>query len=107
MAEHPAECVVAGDAVLQAQELAQERPFGPAKDLHIRAVFATAQQAAQRDDQNLVEVVANVILPGVRDLGETRDELFHAGQPWLNPRVGIHSARRKPKSAESRHMRFP
>ena len=91
MAEHPAECVVAGDAVLQAQELAQERPFGPAKDLHVGAVLATAQQTAQGDDQNLVEIVTDIILPGVRDLGETRDELFHAGAPGLNHRLGIQS----------------
>ena len=90
-AEHPAEGVVAGDAVLQTQELAQERPFGPAKGLHVGAVFATAQHAAEGDDQNLVKVVADVILPGVGDLGETRDELFHAGAPGLNPSVGIQS----------------
>jgi hypothetical protein len=79
LTEHPTEGVVLGDAVLQTQVLALERPFGPAKRLHVGAVFATAQQTAQREDQNLVEVVADVNLPRVRDLGETRDELFHAG----------------------------
>jgi hypothetical protein len=41
LAKRPAEGVMAGDAVLQAQKLSQKRPFGPVKDLHVRAISAT------------------------------------------------------------------
>jgi hypothetical protein len=35
--------------------------------------------------------VADVVLLGVRDLGETLDELFRAGDAGLNPRIEIQS----------------
>jgi hypothetical protein len=53
--EHPAEGVVARDAMLQPQKLPQERALRPAKQRHVRAVLPAAQHRTQRDHQNLVQ----------------------------------------------------
>ena len=47
--QHPAEGVVARDAVAQAQELPQKRLLRPAEQRHIGAVLAATQHRAQRD----------------------------------------------------------
>ena len=44
--EHPREGIVAGNAVLQPQELAQERLLGPPEQGHIRTILAPAQDRA-------------------------------------------------------------
>ena len=81
---------MAGDAMLQAQKLLQKRPLRPAKDLHVRAILTAAQHGAKGDYQNLIEVVTDILLARVGNLGETGDELFHAGHaPQSNPNVGI------------------
>jgi len=80
-AEYPAEGVVAGDTVTQFQELAQEGFFGAAKFRHIRAVLAAAQHGAQRDDQDLEQIMPDVILPWVGDFRKARDERFHGAPP--------------------------
>jgi hypothetical protein len=80
---------VAGDAVPQTQELAQERLLRLAKQRHVRAVLAATQQSAQRDDQHLVQIVTDVVLPGINDRRKARDKLFHGTPPALNPMVGI------------------
>jgi hypothetical protein len=92
LAKHPTECVMTGDRVLEAQKLTQKGLFGPAKDFHVRAILATAQHGAEGDNQNLMEVVTDILLPRVGNLGEAGDELVHAGAPRLNPSVGIQSA---------------
>jgi hypothetical protein len=70
---------MARDTVLQAQKLTQKSPLGPAKDRHVRAILATAQHGAESDNQNLIEVVADILLPRIGNLGETGDELVLAG----------------------------
>src|ERR1035437_8742989 len=91
LAKHPAEGVMAGSAVLQAEKLAQERPFRAAERLHVGTVLAATQQGAKGDEQNFVKIVADVVLPRVRDLGKSGDERFHKGGPRVNPNVGIQS----------------
>jgi hypothetical protein len=44
LAKHPTEGVMAGNAVLKVQELAQKWPFGTTKGLHVGAVLTTAQR---------------------------------------------------------------
>ena len=45
LTEYPAEGVMAGDAMLQAQKLTQKKPFGSAKDRLVRTILAAAQHA--------------------------------------------------------------
>lgn len=49
--EHPAEGVVARNAVPQARELPQERRLDLAKQRHVREILAAGQHGAQRDQQ--------------------------------------------------------
>jgi len=83
--EHPAEGVVARDAVPQTQELPQERRLDLAKQRHVRTVLAAGQHGAERDQQQFMQVMAGVILPRVNDLGKAGDELFHGRASTLNP----------------------
>jgi hypothetical protein len=55
--EQPAERVMTGQAVLQTEELAQERFFRLGKFGHVRRVLPTAQDRAQGDHQQVVEIV--------------------------------------------------
>ena len=52
---------MAGNAVLQPQELAQERLLGPPEQGHVRAILAPAQDRAQGDHQDLMQVMPSGI----------------------------------------------
>jgi hypothetical protein len=73
----------------QAQKLPQERLLGLAEQGHVRAILAAAEHCAERDDQNLVQIVPDVLLPGVGDLRKARNKLLHETPPKLNPMVRI------------------
>ena len=75
------------------QRCVEKRPFGPAKGLHVGTILAAAQHRAEGVHQNLIEIVTDILLPGVGNLGETGNELFQARWlPCLNPDVGIQLA---------------
>src|SRR5215213_6367621 len=76
-AEHPAEGVMAGRAMTQAQKLAQVRRFDLPEQRHVRAILATRQQSAERNHQQLMQVVASIVLSWVQNLGKAGDERFH------------------------------
>src|SRR4051812_36436250 len=78
---------MAGDAVPQAQELPQERFLDRAEQRHVRAILAAGQYGAERDQQQFMQIMAGIILPGGNDLGKTRDEIFHGRASTLNPRL--------------------
>ena len=61
--EHPAEGVVAGNAVLEAQKLTKERLLGQAEQRHVR--------------------------PWVGDLGKVGDKIFHRAVSGWTPTLGI------------------
>ncbi len=77
--------VVARDAVPQAQELPQERCLELAKQRHVRTVLGPDQDGEERDQQQLMQVMAGIILPRVDNLGEAGDELFRCGASTLKP----------------------
>jgi hypothetical protein len=77
--EHPAEGVVARDAMLQPQKLLQERAFRPAKKRHVRAVLPAAQHRTQRDHQNLVQQMP---------LGVAGSRIVEILENLINPRHG-------------------
>jgi hypothetical protein len=56
-AEQAAEGVVAGRAVRQIEELAQEKFLGLGEQGHVHRALAAAQNRAQRDDQQSVEIM--------------------------------------------------
>src|SRR3954454_18836222 len=60
--EHPAEGVMAMDAVPQAQELPQERFLDRAEQRHVRAILAAGQYGAERDQQQFMQIMAGIIL---------------------------------------------
>src|SRR3954453_16706767 len=68
--EHAAERVMARDAETQLEELPQERLLGLTEQRHVRAILAAAQHGAQRDHQDLMQVVPRILLPGVDHLGK-------------------------------------
>jgi hypothetical protein len=71
--------------------------------------FAAGQYRAQRDQQQFMQIVASIILPGINDIGKAGDELFHDDGPTLNPTLGIQpaAAPQAPTSPHKSHMRFP
>src|SRR4051794_41400087 len=78
---------MARDAVPQAQELPQERFLDRAEQRHVRAILAAGQYGAERDQQQLMQIMAGIILPRVNDLGKAGDEFFHGRASTLNPRL--------------------
>src|SRR4051812_19134746 len=78
---------MAGDAVPQAQELPQERFLDRAEQRHVRAILAAGQYGAERDQQQFMQIMAGIILPGGQDLGKAGDEFFHGRASTLNPRL--------------------
>src|SRR5215212_9572921 len=83
-AEHSAEGVMAGSAMTQPQKLAQVRRFDLPEQRHVRAILATRQQSAERDHQQLMQVVTGIVLSWVHNLGKAGDELFHRAASALD-----------------------
>jgi hypothetical protein len=76
--EHPRESIVAGNAVLQGQELAQEWLLGLSEQGHVRAVLAPAQHGAQSHDQDFVQIVKpGVTGPWILQIRKDRPKSFH------------------------------
>src|SRR4051812_27454044 len=75
---------MAGRAMPQAQKLAQVRRFDLSEQRHVRAILAARQQSAERDHQQLMQVVAGIVLPWGHNLGEAGDELFHMAASALH-----------------------
>jgi hypothetical protein len=69
-AEHPAEGVVAGDAMPQAQKTTRQWLLGPTELRHIGAIFTTAQHGAEGDDQHLIQIMTDVILTWIGNCRE-------------------------------------
>jgi hypothetical protein len=88
--ENPAEGVVAGNAVLEGEKLPQERLFCLTEQRHVGAILAAAQHGAQRNHQNLMQVMAGIVLPRIGELGKAGGKLFHRAASGLNPTLGIH-----------------
>src|ERR687886_1418501 len=68
----------------QAQKLAQVRRFDLPEQRHVRAILAARQQSAERDHQQLMQVVAGIVPAWVPNLGKTGDELFHRAASALD-----------------------
>src|SRR3954464_10055155 len=83
-AEHSAEGVMAGSAMTQAQKLAQVRRFDLSEQRHVRAILAVRQQSAERNHQQLMQIVAGIVLSWVHNLGKAGDELFHRAASALD-----------------------
>jgi hypothetical protein len=81
-AEQSAERIVAGQAVLELQEAPQERLLRNRKCRHVRRTLTAAQDRAQGDDQQLVEVVqAGIAGPRVLQSLKAGDKLVQHGLP--------------------------
>src|SRR5437773_12582750 len=79
--EYPAEGIVAWDAVLQPQELAQQSFLGTAKLRHVGAVVRSAQHRRQRNDQNVDQIVPRIVRSRVRHVLEKVLEFLHRTTP--------------------------
>ena len=76
-AEHPAEGIVARNAVLQSQDLPQHVFLGCAEIGHVRAALRPAQHRSQRNEQKLQQIVPRVPGPRILDIFENRNETTH------------------------------
>src|SRR3954452_2201851 len=97
-AEHPAEGIMAGRAMAQAQKLAQVRRFDLPEQRHVRAILAARQQSTERDHQQLMQVVAGIVPAWVHNFGKAGDELFHRAASALD-----RTARLQPCSLPPQH----
>src|SRR5437773_7777281 len=79
--EYPAESIVAWDAVLQPQELAQQTFLGTAKLRHVGAVVRSAQHRRQGNDQNVDQIVPRIVRSRVRHVLEKVLEFLHRTTP--------------------------
>src|SRR5206468_12909872 len=79
--KYPAESIVAWDAGLQPQELAQQTFLGTAKLRHVGAVVRSAQHRRQGNDQNVDQVVPRIVRSRVRHLLEKALEFLHRTTP--------------------------
>src|SRR4051812_47631934 len=84
-AEHSAEGVMTGRAMTQAQKLAQVRRFDLSEQRHVRAILAARQQSAERDYQQLMQIVAGIVLSWVHNLGKAGDELSYPLISGMDP----------------------
>src|SRR3954454_24478927 len=75
---------MAARAMTQAQKLAQVRRFDLSEQRHVRAILAARQQGAERDYQQLMQIVAGIVLSWVHNLGKAGDELFHRAASALD-----------------------
>src|SRR5436305_667152 len=106
--EYPAEGIVAWDAVLQPQELAQQSFLGTAKLRHVGAVVRSAQHRRQRNDQNVDQIVPRIVRSRVRHVLEKVLEFLHRTTPPFRFGSRLQNPYRPP--AQHRHygqMRFP
>ena len=84
--ENPPESVVAGDAVGQFEQPAQPLPLRFAKLLHVHEALGSAEQRADRDDQDVVKAMAFATdNPWVFELVEAMAEAGMVGHPKLLP----------------------
>jgi hypothetical protein len=75
--QHATERVVAGDAVLQPQELPQHLFLGTAKQRHVGGAFGSAQHCGQSDDQDFRQIVLRVGRARIRQVSENLLESPH------------------------------
>ena len=96
-AQHPAEGVVAGDAVLERHELAQQLKSRFGEGGHLGAVDRSAQHGGQGHEQDVDQTVGRVVVAGVLDLLENVDD-EHESLPSMRGSVRIdhHDKRNKP-----------
>jgi len=86
LAEQPAEGVVAGQAVRQLEEAAQEWLLGFSELRHVHRALAATQHRAQRNDQKLVEVVQRSVSGSrVLETLPAGDKLIQGGLPAAFP----------------------
>src|SRR5207248_6264158 len=95
--EYPAEGIVAWDAVLQPQELAQQSFLGTAKLRHVGAVVRSAQHRRQRNDQHVDQILPRIVRSRVRHVLEKVLEFLHRTTPHSDSGVvfRIHIARQR------------
>ena len=79
--EHPAEGVVAGRAVGEADEATQHGQLGPREGGDVDAGPGAAQRGRQRDQQDLVQRVPRVGRPRIRHPRQERLHLTHRDLP--------------------------
>jgi hypothetical protein len=80
-AEHPAEGIVAGDAVLKRQQKPQ-KPFLALAELgHLRATVRAAQCRRQRNEQHFKQIMPRVVRPRIRQPTENSLESLHPASP--------------------------
>ncbi len=75
--QHPAEGVVARDAVLQSQKLPQRLLLGPGKQSHVRGAVPPTQCRSKRDDDDIEQIVIGVGRPRIRQVSEDLSEFLH------------------------------
>ena len=81
--EHSTERVVAGNAVLQPQDLSQHSFLGTAEQGHVATPLRPTQDGSQSDEQNFPQFVLRVRRSRVRQLPENFLEFVH-GTPRQN-----------------------
>src|SRR6201993_2162018 len=82
--QHPqdvAESVVAGDAMLQLQELPQQLQSALAEELELRTGLGTSQRRGQRDDEDVHQIVPAVAGAGVLERSKHAPEFAHPCLP--------------------------
>lgn len=104
MPEQPRKGVMARNPMLELQNLSQEHLLGPAEQRHIRAVLAAAQPRAQCNQQNLMQVMARVILARVRQIRKTAGKCFQRRTSFRTPQS---ESKPTPQSTIISHMRLP
>ena len=82
--EQPAEGIVAGQAVPQCEETTQEWLFRAGEQRHVHRPLPAAQNRAQGDQKQLVEVVQGGIAgPWIVQALKARDKLLHGVLPGV------------------------
>jgi len=87
--EHPAERIVARDAMLQAKEEPQQPFLRLPKVRHIRARFRSAQHCRQRDEQHLQKIVPRIVCARIRQPPKNPPELAHPTHPGVVFRIPL------------------
>lgn len=92
-AEHPAEGIVARNAVFQVQHLAQHILLGLAEVGHVRAALRAAENRRQGNEQQLQKIVPRVARTGILYSLENRNKTSH----------GPLHTKERPSEAKSSH----